>query len=347
MNLNSVNNDGKGNFFPHFNLIESLAIYSITSLLELSWVESSCKKSIYLGDLNKITVTFSNIILDDFGSYITVKFVSNQMGTLVLEKQQDESYQENFLVPINPSYYPLIDGFVRIYDKNALIGEQYLSFQTIYELIASNRTTITNNGVCFEVNMSYVSSTGPSPASNSIVIAEVYKNTTLSETENFYRKDYAKHSVFTLNYQFEEQGYYDFKIKMSDDYHSDNFEVLDYSYNYSLTEFLPSDPDPIDPEPEPEPEPNPEPEPQPEPAPIISRKWQIIIFISTVFAISCIIVFGTRYYIKKGAKKAKNWFKKKFRKNKDSSGKVEVEVIIKKKVHVEDLKDFIGGVFKD
>ena len=301
-------------------------------------IDSSCKNSIYLGDLNKINVTFSNIILDDFGPYITVKFESNQMGTLILEEQQDERYQVNFLVPINPNYYPLIDGFVRIYDKNTLIGEKYLSFQTIYELIVNNRTKITNNGVFFEVNMSYISFTGPSPASSSIVVAEVYKNNTFLETQNFNRKDYVKHSVFTLNYQFEEQVYYEFNIKMSDDYHSDNFEVLDYSYNYSISAPPPT-------EPEPEPEPDPEPEPQPEPTPIISRKWLNIIFISTVFAISCIIVFGTRYYIKKGAKKAKNWFKEKFHKKKGflGEGEGEVEVIIKKKVRPEDIRHFFNN----
>ncbi|NVM05265.1 MAG: hypothetical protein HWN67_23305, partial [Candidatus Helarchaeota archaeon] len=168
------------------------------------------------------------------------------LGTKNLEKQFDNLYQINFLVPLEPKYYPLVEGVVNIYEGIIVVGQVPISIHTIYELnVSKNIINNNNESIYFHVNLSYASFSGPRPTYNSNVYAEIFKNDLYLEIKNFSSQSFTEHSEFSLNYTFIDDGVYYFNISYEDPYHPEGYFLFESTYpiNRSSTIDKPTDDD--------------------------------------------------------------------------------------------------------
>ncbi len=194
-------------------------------------IDCNYKSSVYLGEVNTITTSFSNMIFSRFDQYFDVQFQSPYFGTLLLEKQFDSTYQLSFLVPEDPAYYPGVTGILKIYHHSKLLGELPIIFQTLYDFNYNDKIVEVDDKFYFGYNVSYGFASGKSPADNTRIYATVFKNGTYYKTENFTRDDYADYSKFTFNYSNSDE--YTFNISLIDDFHSDGI-LLNKSINQKL-----------------------------------------------------------------------------------------------------------------
>ncbi|TFG28407.1 MAG: hypothetical protein EU532_05395 [Promethearchaeota archaeon] len=201
--------------------------------------------SMPLGTVNTLTVSFCNIILDTFGPDFSVKFEESPFGTVNLEKQFDNLYITNFLVPINHTYYPLVEGVINIYEGFQVVGTVPVTIETIYELNILKHIVNNSNSIFFHVNLSYASISGPKPTHNSLVYMDIFKNGTYIEEQNFSVQFFLEFSQFTYNCSIKEDGNYRFNVNFVDDYHPDGFFLFEtlFEVNRSFIQ------DPIPPNP--------------------------------------------------------------------------------------------------
>ena len=90
-----------------------------------------CDSTVKLGESNSLKVWLRNIVLKYFGPLITVKFESEQLGTFILEENQDQSFQENITIPVDSSNYATITGNITVYESDQKINELAISFNVI------------------------------------------------------------------------------------------------------------------------------------------------------------------------------------------------------------------------
>ena len=116
------------------NILHQENFYWICEMARNSEIKTDAtySSSIELGSVNHIEVSINNLILHDFGTYITFKFESDQLGTHTLTKQSNGNHVADIFVPVDSSNYPLIEGYLRAYQGPNVIVEQYLSFNTTY-----------------------------------------------------------------------------------------------------------------------------------------------------------------------------------------------------------------------
>ena len=101
----------------------------------------------------------TNLILQDFGTYITFKFESNQVGNYILSKLLNNTYILDIPIPLDSNYYPTISGYLRAFEGTQEKAVHYVSISTTYNL---NYDIITHNnltGVWIEIHSS-ISSNG-------------------------------------------------------------------------------------------------------------------------------------------------------------------------------------------
>ncbi|TFG11389.1 MAG: hypothetical protein EU535_07285 [Promethearchaeota archaeon] len=300
------------------------------------------RESLLLGDLNTITVSFQNIICDDFGPNIDVRLESTQLGTLTLDKQVGNLYQVSFMVPVDPIYFPLVEGIIKVYNGLSVIGEVPISIQTIYELNSTYIIQETREIINFEVNMSYMSFLGPTPTCDSNISAEVLKNNTFSDTLNFYRQDFAEFSTYTLDYEFVEENVYDFNIIMIDEYHPSGLQLFTSTVNTSqVPKDPPSEPDPV---PDPNLDPTPDPDPDPDPSPDEPWLGYMVIGLLVGVIVSIGGVIGIWIFFKWIKKKWNKW-RKKGRSPKDYGILIQNKISIDKGIH--DIEEIAETLFDD
>jgi len=194
-------------------------------------IECDYMSQIYLGGVNTISTSCSNMIFTKFDQNFEIQYQSALFGTLPLEKQFDSTYQLSFLVPEDPDYFPEVKGILKIYHHSKLLGELPIIFQTVYDFDYNDNIIEKDDKFYFEYNVSYEFASGKSPADNTRIYATVFKNGSYYETENFTRDDYADYSKFTLNYNNSDE--YTFNITLIDDFHPDGI-LLNKSINQKL-----------------------------------------------------------------------------------------------------------------
>jgi len=191
-------------------------------------IECDYKNVVYLGGVNTISISCSNMIFTKFDQNFEIQYQSALFGTLPLEKQFDSTYQLSFLVPEDADYYPEVTGILKIYHHSKLLGELPIIFQTVYDFDYNDKIVEEDDKFYFEYNVSYGYASGKSPADNTRIYATVFKNGTYYKTENFTREDYTDYSKFTLNYNNSDE--YTFNISLIDDFHPDGI-LLNKSIN--------------------------------------------------------------------------------------------------------------------
>ncbi len=183
---------------------------------------------INLGSVNTISTSFRNLILSNFGPYTSVKFESSQFGVLILERQFDNTYQVNLMIPEDPNYYPYVEGDIKVYEGSRVIGQTSVFFQTEFEQIVNYTILKNKEWIKFEINISRKFNSGFQPVYNSTVSIDIIKDDQDLVTLNFSRKDYISYSKFTLTYGYNGLGKYFFNIIIIDDYFPNGQNILSY-----------------------------------------------------------------------------------------------------------------------
>ena len=202
----------------------------ICEMAKNSELEFICEydESINLGSVNTISTSFRNLILSNFGPYTSVKFASSQFGVLILERQFDNTYQVNLMIPEDPSYYPYVEGDIKVYEGSKLIGQTLIFFKTRFEQSVNYTILKDKVRIKFEINISRKFNLEFQPVYNSTVSTDIFKDDIYLTTLNFSRKDYVSHSKFTLTYGYNELGKYFFNIVIVDDYYPNGQNILSY-----------------------------------------------------------------------------------------------------------------------
>ena len=172
---------------------------------------------VLLGSHNIINASFCNVILESFGSYTTVKFESEQLPVYILEKVEQELYQANIFVSIEPTCYPNIMGNLCVYENLEKITETPISFQTTYDISMNSSISEVQNIITIKINTSLLSGIGQSILLDSAYIeTKIYKNELYLGKENFSRLDRNNFTEFILNYTPEGNANYLFEIFLFD-----------------------------------------------------------------------------------------------------------------------------------
>jgi hypothetical protein len=195
-------------------------------------VHAQYSNSIQLGGNNLISVELCNLILSDFGLYTTVKLESEQLGTILLDKMDNNTHQKEIHVPIDPQNCPLIEGELCVYDGSLKVAQFPISFQTTFEAIYSVSTSKTESRIEITVIASLRFISGEQPVYDGVIRAEVYRDDTYVDTIFFASEDGLKSTTFTIVYRPSYSGNYRFEIYMEDPYHSSSQFVTDITYNY-------------------------------------------------------------------------------------------------------------------
>ena len=189
---------------------------------------------IKLGTHNSISVSLYNMILKDFGPHVIVKYESNQIGTKVFDKMPDNTFHKYIGVPVNPGYYPQVNGSISVYKGLTLIKDRNISFQTVYDFNYTDRIIKKDNFIQIEYDVSYCFSLGYEPAYDTRIYATILKNNLYKEIENFTRKDYFEYSKFTLYFYYPDDSEYSFNITLVDNFHPEGLYLSNHTRSPSL-----------------------------------------------------------------------------------------------------------------
>ena len=181
--------------------------------------------SVIIGTSNNLTATVCNLVVENLGPYMTVKYESDQIGTFTMNAQPDDTFQKDIFVPVSPNNYPMINGYIRVYDAGQLKGELNVPFQTSYTLNVLGDHQVNLNSVSISITVSINTGTGMQPIYGSNVFAEVFKDNQSIGTVNFARQDYLEFSIFSLSYGFEGNAKYGLQVFLNDTYESSPYEV--------------------------------------------------------------------------------------------------------------------------
>ena len=189
---------------------------------------------IMLGEYNVISASLCNIIIKDFGPYSVVKYESAQIGTIVLDKMPDNTFQKDIFIPVDPNNYPLVEGKICVYDGSILIKELSVSFQTFYNLTVTHIISNASRSVDIKVNVSLISGVGAQPLYDSKMYAEIYKDDELTETK-YFLGEHIDYSYFTLNYTAESTGNYLLMFYLENPYEADPLFINETSFTVEGT----------------------------------------------------------------------------------------------------------------
>ncbi len=236
---------------PDKNKIELEAFLWISELARNSpiGINTQYSSEVSLGGVNHMEVSLSNLIVRDFGSYISFKFESNQIGTTNFNKLENNTYVADVPIPMNSENYPIIEGVLYAYEGAQIKAEYNIIFNTIYTLTYDLNITTSLSIVKFEVNGSILANEREYPLTNGSVYTEIYKDDILLAALNFGHINLNKSSIFSLEYVPIENGTYYFEIYLEDGFQESEVEIGNTIFIKNVdTSDDPNDPDdPINP----------------------------------------------------------------------------------------------------
>ncbi|GAH33700.1 unnamed protein product, partial [marine sediment metagenome] len=97
-------------------------------------IEEQYPSEVSLGSTITISAILSNLILRDFGTYITFKFENEQLGIHMFSKIEGDSYTLDLYIPFSSNYYPEIEGTLCAYEGTQKKAELSISISTTYSL---------------------------------------------------------------------------------------------------------------------------------------------------------------------------------------------------------------------
>lgn len=210
-------------------------------------INCSYDQQLILGQIATMNTTFQNMILTDFGSDVSVTYENSHLGSLQFEKQGDSTYFLMFKVPEDANFFPELDGIVRIYEHNKMIGQKPIIISTTFMFHYSGIEVLKqDNYFMFVLNLSYEFYTGQTDTSNSSVIARILKNEYETETQILEQTNYPKWSRYTLYFNPQEGNEYVFSFYLQDEFFPTGRLLGDYRYYSDGNPSNPLDPSPPD-----------------------------------------------------------------------------------------------------
>ena len=225
------------------NKIETEAFLWISEVARNSQIgiDAQYSSEVPLGGVNHMEVSLSNLIVRDFGSYISFKFESNQIGTINFNKLESNTYVADVPIPMNPKNYPTVAGVLYAYEGAQVKSEYNIIFNTIYSLAYDLNITKTISKVKFEVNGSILANEKEYPLINGSVYTEIYKDDILIAAPNFGHTNINESSIFSLEYIPIENGTYYFEIYLEDGFQESKVEIGNIIFIKNVND--PDDPD--------------------------------------------------------------------------------------------------------
>ena len=181
-------------------------------------LDATHDNNINLGDYCYISVELGNLVLEEFGPYVTVKFESEFSGTIVMDALPDGSHEKYLYVPTDPSCYPIASGFISVYEGLNKIETQEIFVNTNYKLTKRVSWTNTSKTVSITINASQEFGTGLSPILEGNAYIEIYREETLFGTIEFSQEDFLTWTIFSLLYTPLSSDSYRIMIYLDDGY---------------------------------------------------------------------------------------------------------------------------------
>ncbi len=178
-----------------------------------------------LGSTTTISAILSNLVLRDFGTYITFKFESELIGTLTFSKLEDDTYALDLLIPFNADYYPEIEGTLCAYEGTQKKAELSISFSTIYSLDYTFTANEETDTIYIEVNASVSNNETSYAINDGKVFAQIYKDGEFMKEIYFSYKNFTKYSMFLFNYSPNAKGIYFFDVYLDDSIQEDPIHI--------------------------------------------------------------------------------------------------------------------------
>lgn len=183
-----------------------------------------------LGGVNHMEASLYNLILKDFGTYITFKFESSQLGSYIFFKLSNDSYICDIPIPVSSASYPAVEGYLRAYEGTKVKAEHYIMFYTNYSLEYDIHFQNDLNNILFEINASIVANHEYFPTTSGGVYVKVYRNNKyLHEIETTHH-DFSSHSMFSFTYNPQITGDYIFEVYFNDGISSDLLYINTFQY---------------------------------------------------------------------------------------------------------------------
>ncbi|MDX1797891.1 MAG: hypothetical protein R3255_04520 [Candidatus Lokiarchaeia archaeon] len=179
-------------------------------------IEASYSDTCTLGGVNYMEASLYNLVIRNFGTYISFKFESDQLGTFVFSKLANNSYIYNLLIPLSSNSYPIIEGYLRAYEGLELKAEQYISFSTNYSLeyAVSSQTEI--SGLVFKINVSILANNEKYPITNGNAFVRIYRNDVFLGEIQGNHQIFSDYSIFSINYNPTKAGQFCFEFYLND-----------------------------------------------------------------------------------------------------------------------------------
>ncbi len=179
-------------------------------------IEASYSSTVELGGINSMEVSLQNLVLRDFGAYITFKFESDQIGTFTFSKVGDNTYVRDIPIPLDFQYCPIIEGKLCAYEGVQKKAELDIQFHTTYSIIHNLYINNTDSPIDLRVNISLLANNTKFPLSSGNVFTKIYKDALMFDEIDFSKVEFNYSSVFTLTYSPPEEGEYFFEIFLYD-----------------------------------------------------------------------------------------------------------------------------------
>ena len=182
-----------------------------------------------LGGIQDITVSIGNMVLSQLGDYATVKFQSSLLGTQIFTVQPDGTHHANITIPIEPSYFPVIEGNLTVYDGIHEIKRKPISFQTTYELLTNYAWRNESGVILVSLNASQVCGSADLPLSYGSAFGKIFKEDSYLRTLTMTRDDEINQSEFSLSYVSLNHGNYSIELYLNDGFNQTDIAVGEIS----------------------------------------------------------------------------------------------------------------------
>jgi len=199
-------------------LINQEAFFWISEMARNSiiLIEVQYPSVISLGRTTKISAILSNLVLRDFGTYITFKFESEQLGAHIFSKLEDDTYALDLFIPFSSDYFPEIEGTLCAYEGTQEKAELSISFFTTYSLNYTLTTYEETDTIYIEVNASVSNNETSYAISDGKAFAQIYKDGEFMKDIYFSYKNFTKYCMFLFNYSPNTKGIYFFEVYLDD-----------------------------------------------------------------------------------------------------------------------------------
>jgi prenyltransferase beta subunit len=200
---------------------------------------------VHLGGMQHITVSIGNMVLSQLGKYATVKFQSSLLGTQTFAVQPDGTHHANITIPMEPSYFPVIEGNLTVYDGLDEIKRKSISFQTSYELLTNYAWKNESGVILVNFNASQVCGTVKVPLLYGNAFGKIFKDNSFLRTLAMTRDDNIDCSEFSLSYVPLNYGNYTIELYLNDGFNQTDKGIGEVSFGVLTPPNINPNPNPL------------------------------------------------------------------------------------------------------